>query len=122
MGSARHLIAAVAVAAYAWWATGLPTFTLASTLAVVGAGVGAMAIGRHAGGPRARPLLRRADIVAWGVLFGALTVWELAAFVQLPRVEHPTLSSLTDALLDTHPARALAFVAWLAGAAGLGRR
>ena len=122
MRSAGALITAVAVVAYAWWATGLSTFTLASTLAVVSAGVGAMAIGHRAGGRRTRVHLRRADIVAWGVLFGALSGWELAAFVQHPRPEHPTLSSLVDALLDTHPARALAFLVWLAGAAGLARR
>ncbi len=122
MRVAGALTAAFAAVTYAWWATGLSTFTLPSTLAVVGAGVAAMAFGLRAGGRHTRVHLRRPDMVAWGVLFIVLSAWELTAFVQAPRAEHPTLSSLADAVLDTHPARVLAFLVWLAGAAGLARR
>jgi hypothetical protein len=46
----------------------------------------------------------------------------LAAWVQEPRTDHPTLSSITDSVLDTHGAEFVAFVAWLAGARWLARR
>jgi hypothetical protein len=52
----------------------------------------------------------------------ALGAWQLAAWAQSPRDEHPTLSSLTNAVLDARPVRAAAVALWLAGAAWLGRR
>lgn len=48
--------------------------------------------------------------------------WEMAAYLQHPRANHPTLSSLANAALDSYPARTAAFVLWLLGAAMLGRR
>lgn len=113
-----------AAAAYAWWATGLRPFSGPLTAAVVGAGIAAMAAGAAFGRrPRRRPAEipgRRAAV--WAGLFAALAAWELAAYVQQPRSEHPTLSSLADAVLDPHPVRAAAFLAWLAAAAVLARR
>ena len=65
---------------------------------------------------------RTRGVAVWLVLAVALGAWQLASYLQSPRDEHPTLSSLTNAALDSHPARAAAFVAWLAGAAWLARR
>ena len=59
---------------------------------------------------------------AWATLALAVGVWQLAAYLQHPRDDHPTLSSLANALLDSQPARAAAFALWLVGAAALGRR
>jgi hypothetical protein len=111
---------AVAVTAYGWWAVGRPGFSAAATVAVVGAGAVAMLVGaraRRTGGP---PTTGR--IGPWFALAGLLACVQLIAYVQQPRAEHPTLSSLTDAALDTHAARALAFLAWLATAVELARR
>jgi hypothetical protein len=55
-------------------------------------------------------------------LVGLLAAIQVFAYVQEPRDEHPTLSSLTNAALDSHVARAAAFVAWLAAAVELARR
>jgi hypothetical protein len=60
-------------------------------------------------------------VAGWLVLLAAIAAWELLAYVQAPRSEHPTLSSLTNDALDSHLARAGAFVAWLAGGAWLAR-
>jgi hypothetical protein len=116
-----HAAGTAGVFAYAWWATGRRPFTATATLAVVGAGLATMAIGQ-ARRPRndARPAL--ADAVGWLVLLVALAGWQLLAYVQEPRAEHPTLSSLTNAALDTHTGRALAFAAWLVGGFQLARR
>jgi hypothetical protein len=106
---------------YAWWATGRRPFTAAATLAVVGAGVATMAIGQARRSPNdARPTL--AGVIGWLVLLVALAGWQLLAYVQEPRSEHPTLSSLTNAALDTHTGRALGFGAWLVGGSWLARR
>lgn len=106
---------------YAWWVTGLPAFSLVATVAVVGAGlVAALRPGRH----HRRPVgpVSPAGPVVWAVLLTALAAWQLAAFLQSPRAEHPTLSSMTNTALDARPARVLAVAGWLAGAAWLGRR
>jgi hypothetical protein len=51
--------------------------------------------------------------VGWVILFGILAAWQGAAYWQHPRSEHPTLSSMTNAVLETHAAEALACAAWL---------
>jgi hypothetical protein len=56
------------------------------------------------------------------VVIAALAAVQLSAYVQHPREDHPTLSSLTNAVLDSRPARTAALVAWLVAARGLGRR
>ena len=63
-----------------------------------------------------------AGAIGWFVLLVGLAGWETLAYVQEPRSEHPTLSSLTNAALDTHTGRALAFAAWLVGGSRLARR
>jgi hypothetical protein len=107
-----------------WWATGLRPFTWPALIATVAAGLGAVVAG-HRGGVGAgrsgtRPL--RPGAAVWAALFVALAGWELAAFLQHPRVDHPTLSSLADGVLRYHPARAAAFLAWLSLGASLGHR
>lgn len=116
-----HAASTAGLFAYAWWATGRRPFTAMATLAVVGAGLAAMAISQ-ARRPQndARPGL--AGAMGWLVLLVALAGWQLLAYVQEPRSEHPTLSSLANAALDTHTGRALAFAAWLVGGSRLARR
>lgn len=116
------VIVAAGVLAHAWWVTALPPFDATSAAAVVGSGVAAMALGSRAHRPPGSAHLRGADVAAWVVPFGALAALQLAAFLQHPRREHPTLSSLAGPLLEGHAARTLAFTAWLAGAAWLARR
>ena len=119
------LAATVLVVAYAWWVSGLEPFSGGATAAVVGAGGAAVVVGRRArrrdpegAQERAVPV---AALVAWGGLVAALAAWQLTAFVQEPRSEHPTISSLANAALEPRPVRAAAFVAWLGGAAWLAR-
>jgi hypothetical protein len=120
-GSIRGVAATIATAGvllYAWWATGLRPFTGGANVAVVGAGVVAMVIGRAAPvttTPSSPPVGARA--AGWMGLFA-----ELVAYFQHPRYEHPTVSSLVNSALDSHIARWVAFAAWLVAAAGLARR
>lgn len=56
------------------------------------------------------------------VLAALAGLWELQAFVQHPRREHPTLSSLSNDLLASPTARAFALLVWLAAGVWLARR
>jgi len=116
-------VGVLAALAYAWWATGLRPFSAGATAAIVGAGAVAALLGRFAAPPR-RGIASTTPAAAapWVLAVAALAAWQLAALVQEPRDDHPTLSSLTNATLDARPVRAMALAAWLAGAAWLGRR
>lgn len=82
------------------------------------AGVAAIAVGaRRRRGPAPVPCA-----VTWAVLVALLAGWELAAYFQHPRAEHPTLSSLANEVLDWRPARVLAFLLWTVVGADLARR
>jgi hypothetical protein len=119
--AAGGLAAAIIVTAYGWWAVGLSAFSAGATVAVVGAGVVAMLAGtwvRRAG----RPLAAAGRVLPWMTLAGLLAAVQLIAFARQPREDHPTLSSLTNSLLDSQTARTVAFVAWLAAAVELARR
>lgn len=113
--------AALAVVAYAWWATGLRPFSWPALVAVEAAGIVAIAIGARRRLPlEARPSER--SLMVWGALLAVLAGWELAAYLQSPREEYPTLSSLANVALEPRPVRAAAFVVWLAVAGMLARR
>jgi len=101
----------------AWWATGLRPFTLPAAAVTIGAGLVALAAGARRPRPDRSPA---PGVRLWALLVVALGAWELAAFLQHPRPDHPTLSSLADGVLRYHPARAAAFLAWLGLGAGLG--
>jgi len=115
------LAAAIIVTAYAWWAVGLAPFSAGAAVAVVLAGAVAMLAGTRARRP-GRPTATARRVLPWFVLAGLLAAVQLIAWAQEPREEHPTLSSLTNAALDSHAARAAAFLAWLAVAVELARR
>ena len=111
--------------AYGAWAVSLPPFSGTATTAVVAAGVVAMVVGAaRSNRAPSRPVEPPAPaaVAPWAVLAAGLAAWQLAAYLQSPRRDHPTLSSLANALLDSHPARTLAFVLWLAAAWALARR
>jgi hypothetical protein len=106
---------------YAWWAVSLAPFSATATAVVVVSGGAAMVWGVVRGFD-ARTLPHAGGTGAWVALAVAVGLWQLAAYLQHPREDHPTLSSLTNALLEAHPARAAAFALWVACAAALGRR
>ena len=121
----RTPITAVAalVAGYAWFASGLRPFTLPALVAVIGGGLVAVAIGARFPPVAAPPTTALAGGTwVWAALVVAVASWELQSFVQHPRHDHPTVSSLTNTLLESHWSRAAALLAWLIGAAWLARR
>lgn len=117
----RRAGAFLAVLVYGWWVVSLPSFSGLATGAVLVAGLG----GLIAGSARHRPhpwQEARSSAAPWLLLAAAACAWELQAYLRQPRYDHPTLSSLANALLGSHPARAAAFVLWLLTTVELARR
>ncbi len=116
------MVPVVAVGAYAWWAAGLRPFTWPALVSVGIAGAAAITLGTRRRRPSESGAQDRRGALPWAVLCTLLGGWELAAYVQSPRADHPTLSVLADQLFDWHPARALAFLVWMALGSDLARR
>jgi hypothetical protein len=114
-------VAAVVAVGYAWVATGLQPFTRPALVATLGGGVAAVLVGRRLS-PPAAPAALVGGAWLWAALAGALAVWELQAFLQHPRAAHPTLSSLSNDLLEGHVPRVGAMLVWLAAGVWLARR
>ena len=106
---------------YAWVAAGLRPFTLPALIATLAGGLVVIVAGRRSSPPVGAPAPARGAWV-WLVLASAAAVWELQAFLQHPRSEHPTVSSLSNDLLQSHFPRAGAMVVWLAAGVWLARR
>jgi hypothetical protein len=114
-------LAIILAAAYGWWAVSLPPFSARATVAILVAGGTAIAMGTlHRRKPREAP--SRAGAGWWALAATVAVGWQVAAYVQQPRAEHPTVSSLANALLSTQPARTVAFVVWVVIAVELARR
>ncbi len=92
-----------------------------ATVAVISLGTAVVLAGwrgpMRGGGPVPGPLPVRGTAL-WGGLLVAGGSWELSALLQQPNLTvdsyaHPTISSLTDPLLGSHPGRSLALAVWL---------
>ena len=106
-------VLALPVLVYAWVTTGLRPFTLPALVATVGGGLVVILVGSRLRAPIAsRPPVRGAAV--WLALGSAVAAWELQAFLQHPRSAHPTISSLTNNLMQNQVSRAGAMLVWLA--------
>ncbi len=118
--------AVVSCAVWAWFASGVRTFTRPAEVLTFVPGLlvltatvrfgarrrsrteAAGAVARSAGGPGARRWL------PWVGLAIAIGGLELTELFSQPRRDHPTLSSLTDTILGPHPSRFIGYALWLA--------
>jgi hypothetical protein len=109
-------------AAYALVAAGTTAFTRSANI-VTGLPIVAVAVLVIVRWPlRPRPLRADSDRVAtphpwraWLILFGALVAWELAEYAARgSRADHPTLSSMADAVDRFFVLKAVMFFLWLA--------
>jgi hypothetical protein len=121
------VVVGLGVVGYAWWVVGLPPFSALTTAVVASTGILAVLAGAVMGSRwlpvrRGRGVRRKPGVAAWLILSAALVGWQAASWMQHPRHEHPTLSSLTNPALEPRPARMAAFLAWLAVAALVARR
>ena len=116
------MVAGGAAGAYAWWTAGLRPFTGPALIAVAVAGIATIVLGTRRRRPFEPRSLDAKGALIWGIVLALLVSWELAAYFQQPRADHPTLSALADPVIDWRPARALAFLTWVAVGADLARR
>lgn len=116
-------VLALPVLGYAWVTAGLRPFTLPALAATLGGGLVAIAIGTRL--PR-RSTFREGATAggawAWVALAAAIAFWELRSLLQHPRDDHPTISSLTNSLLQSQQSRMVALLVWLAAGVWLARR
>ena len=112
----------VTAGGYAWLATDLRPFTLPLVAAVLMGGLVAVALGANLLPVRVPRHSCPRRLGVWAVLGATLALWELGSFLQEPRAEHPTLSSLTNMLFQSHAARALGLLMWLGAGTKLARR
>jgi hypothetical protein len=117
------LVTVAAVAAYAWWATGVTPFTGAAYVAV-GIPVALVAVGTAVGGRRDDTMSGSRSpatgtfvgaALPWAALGGLALTLELVALALGGRSHTiPTLSTVVDHALRRHPVRFVLFSAWLA--------
>lgn len=107
--------ASIAVAlAYSWLADGFRPFTLPMEAAVVLPLLLALTQWPRTPTSRSEPVRPdRVGAAIWMTLAALLVTWELTAFFSSPRHDHPTLSSIADNAMRTHPGRVAVFGLWL---------
>jgi hypothetical protein len=112
---------AVVLVAYAALVATVRSFTWPALVltAIAGIVVLVLAARQPAHRPRVRP---RRGIVLWAILAAAVIAWELVAYFQSPRDDHPTISSMVDALEAHRPLRAVLFIGWVVLGRKLARR
>lgn len=102
---------------YAWFASGVRTFTLPADVVIFTPALAVLTLTlrpsarRQQMGPGDR--ITRVGALLWVIAAVAVTGWELTQLFAKPRRAHPTLSSLNDSLLSTHPTRFLGLALWL---------
>jgi hypothetical protein len=112
------VLGAAVIAAYCWFAADLRPFTVPIDAAVAVPSLMVAALAWRPPGSRTsmaahREEARWRDATPWAVLFGLLAAFEASAYFSSPRRDHPTLSSIADSLMNTHPGRAAEFALWL---------
>jgi hypothetical protein len=126
----QRLTLVLAGVAYALVAAGTTAFTGSANI-VTGLPILALAVLVVIRWPlRPRPLRADSDRVAtphpwraWVILFGALVLWELAEYAARgSRADHPTLSSMLDAVNRFYGLKVIVFFLWLYLGAAIVRR
>ncbi len=115
------------LAAYALFAAGTTAFTRSANIATAVPIVAVLALVVVCWPLRARPLTLGPDAGhpwrAWVCVFGAVVAWEVAEYAARgSRADHPTLSSMADAVNRFYGFKAIVFFLWLSlGAAIVAR-
>jgi hypothetical protein len=122
--AAFRLVAAplilMAIVAYSVLVGGFSRYSWPATVAVLLPGVAVLWISwRLPSRPDSDPgPIGTVGVVAWVSVFVGAAIWELITLLQQPSLStpsysHPTLSTLTDPILASHPGRAIGLILWL---------
>jgi purine-cytosine permease-like protein len=121
------VIAVVAVLVWSWFASGVRTFTRPAeaftfipALAVLLVTLWPRRRARRPADHRERRYTVR-GVVLWVVVLVAVLSWEMFQLFSKPREHHPTISSLLNSLISSHPSRFAGYLLWLAAGALLAR-
>jgi hypothetical protein len=98
---------------YAWVAGGFRPFTWPAAVSTAAAGLVVLCAAWRYPGPDRLVAVQRRVVALWAAWLVIATGWELWALFNQPRSSYPTISSLVDRMIDTHPARSVALLAWL---------
>lgn len=105
-----YLLCLVAVPAdpFTWWARAVVVTGVALVLVVGMASRRRLPPPSPGSGARHPP-----SLAGWLSLLGGVAVLELHMYRSQPRHDYPTISSITNDLVEARPARALALLLWL---------
>jgi hypothetical protein len=112
------LLAPAAAVVWSWFASGVRTFTRPAEFLtfIPGAVVLLVTLLPSSRLPKAgvaRSRYRRWSVLPWLALVAAIVGLELLQLFAKPRSTHPTLSSMLNTLLSTHPSRFLGYLGFL---------
>jgi hypothetical protein len=107
---------------YAWVGGGLRPFTWPAMVSTTLGGLAILIPAWRRGRSPSRIRASREGLAAWTVWLAVATGWELWALSMQPRSTHPTISSLLNGVVETHPGRSVALLTWLALGWWLARR
>ena len=118
----RAALIVVGMAGFAWVAGGFASFTWQALASVLVGGAVVAVLGTRGSPRRRRVGGRPRGMSAWVIWAAALLAWWGSAFLTGSRPSHPTLSLLLDPLLQVHPVKSIAFLAWMLAGWALLRR
>ena len=121
------IAAGVAVAGvWVWFASGVRPFTVPAEVLTFAPGLLVLLVTLRRRAEPSTPAVVAGDRAAlsgwkrssswlpWIFVVAALCALELTELFAQPRSAHPTLSSLTNTVLDNHPGRFVGYAIWLA--------
>jgi hypothetical protein len=125
--SPRGTVLVVVLAAYALFAASTTAFTRSANIATALPIVAVVVLVVALWPLRARPLKLGPDVGhpwrAWVCVFSAVVAWELAEYAARgSRADHPTLSSMLDAVNRFYGLKVIVFFLWLYLGAAIVRR
>jgi hypothetical protein len=118
------ILAVAAVLVWSWFASGVRTFTRPAEVFTF---VPALAVllltllplrrarrSRRRDAAGSHPHYDPLGVALWAGILVAVLGWEMFQLFSKPREHHPTISSLLNSLISTHPSRFAGYLLWLA--------
>jgi uncharacterized membrane protein len=121
------VLAVVAALVWSWFASGVRTFTRPAEAFTFIPALAVLLVTLRPRRQAKRPERRHEKpydvrgVLLWAGLLAAVLSWEMFQLFSKPREHHPTISSLLNSLISTHPSRFAGYLLWLAAGVLLAR-